>query len=96
MVRKKKYTKPFRESDRNYLLEDILLVILAATAVFIILMLAGCERRELYVYGDEFHSVELEVDWRKYADRDPDGMTVWFYPLDTEGTLILRSDRIYQ
>ena len=82
MARKKKYTKPFRESDRNYLLEDILLVVLVATFVFVLLMLAGCERRELYVYGDEFHSVELEVDWRRYADRDPDGMTVWFYPLD--------------
>ena len=88
MARKKKYTKPFRESDRNYLLEDILLVVLVATFVFVLLMLAGCERRELYVYGDEFHSVELEVDWRKYADRDPDGMTVWFYPLDTEGTVL--------
>lgn len=82
MARKKKYTKPFRQSDRNYLLEDILLVVLVATIVFVLLMLTGCERRELYVYGDEFHSVELEVDWRKYADRDPDGMTVWFYPLD--------------
>lgn len=82
MVRKNKYTKPFRQSDRNYLLEDILLVVLVATIVFVLLMLTGCERRELYVYGDEFHSVELEVDWRKYADRDPDGMTVWFYPLD--------------
>ena len=88
MARKKKYTKPFRESDRNYLLEDILLVVLVATFVFVLLMLAGCERRELYVYGDEFHSVELEVDWRRYADRDPDGMTVWFYPLDTEGTVL--------
>lgn len=44
-------------------------------------LLSGCERRELYVYGDNFQSVELEVNWRKYADRDPDGMTVWFYPL---------------
>jgi len=88
MARKKRYTKPFRESDRNYLLEDILLVVLVATIVFVLLMLTGCERRELYVYGDEFHSVELEVDWRKYADRDPDGMTVWFYPLDTEGTVL--------
>ena len=47
-----------------------------------VILLIGCERRELYVYGDEFFSVELNVDWRKYADRDPDGMTVWFYSLD--------------
>ena len=48
----------------------------------LLVLLTGCYRRELYVYGDEFHSVQLEVDWREYSDRDPDGMTVWFYPLD--------------
>lgn len=48
----------------------------------VILALSGCERRELYVYGDEFHSVTLDVDWREYSSTDPDGMTVWFYPLD--------------
>jgi len=46
------------------------------------LLLTGCDRRELYVYGDDFHSVELEVDWSNYVSNDPDGMTVWFYPLD--------------
>ncbi|MBR1503211.1 MAG: DUF5119 domain-containing protein [Prevotella sp.] len=50
----------------------------------------SCERRELYVYGDEFHSVDLEVDWRQYADRDPDGMTVWFYPLDDSANDVYR------
>lgn len=47
-----------------------------------LLLLSGCERRELYVYGDDFHSVELEVDWNDYDGGTPDGMTVWFYPLD--------------
>ena len=52
-------------------------------AAALALLLGACERRELYVYGDEFHSVILEVDWREYDEkRDPDGMTVWFYPLD--------------
>ena len=54
----------------------------ALVAALMLLALCGCERRELYVYGDEFHSVELDVDWRKYVSTDPDGMTVWFYPLD--------------
>lgn len=45
-------------------------------------LLTGCERRELYVYGDEFQSVELEVDWNGYDGGTPDGMTVWFYSLD--------------
>ncbi len=49
-------------------------------------LLVGCERRDLFVYGDEFHSVELDVDWQQYnASHDPDGMTVWFYPLDNSG-----------
>lgn len=48
----------------------------------VLLALCGCERRELYVYGNEYHSVELDVDWRRYVSTDPDGMTVWFYPLD--------------
>ena len=56
-----------------------------------LLLLFGCERRELYVYGDEFHSVELEVDWRQYQSTDPDGMTVWFYPIDTGRTQPYRS-----
>lgn len=50
----------------------------------LLLLLTGCDRRELYVYGDEFHSVELEVDWNGYDGGTPDGMTVWFYPLDHE------------
>lgn len=50
------------------------------------LLLSGCDRRDLFVYGDEFRSVVLDVDWREYdAPRDPDGMTVWFYPLDDPG-----------
>ena len=51
----------------------------------LLLLVTGCSRREMYVYGDEFRSVVLDVDWRQYADRDPDGMTVWFYPLDRSG-----------
>lgn len=57
----------------------------------LLLIACSCERRELYVYGDEFHSVELEVDWRQYSNSDPDGMTVWFYPLDSERTTPYRS-----
>ena len=55
------------------------------TILFTILLavvITSCERRELYVYGDEYTSVELNVDWRQYSATDPDGMTVWFYSLD--------------
>lgn len=47
-----------------------------------LLLLTGCERRELYVYSEEFKSASLDVDWRKYSSRNPDGMTLWFYPDD--------------
>ena len=50
--------------------------------LLIAIAFTSCERRDLYVYGDEFHSVTLDVDWRDYDDLDPGGMTVWFYPLD--------------
>lgn len=59
-------------NDKNLLIWLPLLVVL----------LTACERRELYVYGDEFHSVDLVVDWRDYSSTDPKGMTVWFYPVD--------------
>lgn len=44
-------------------------------------LLLSC-RRELYVFGDEFHSVTLDTDWRQYSSTNPDGMTVWFYSDD--------------
>ena len=88
MERFKRYRRKYPYGDRNYLLEDLLALLAAVTVVFVLLMLASCERRELYVFGDEFRSVDLNVDWRRYADRDPDGMTAWFYPLNTEGTVL--------
>ena len=71
--------------------DGILVLLSVAMLLLMLLAMASCERRELYVYGDEFHSVELEVDWRKYQSTPPDGMTVWFYPLDTERTAPYRS-----
>lgn len=63
--------------------------VLAAVAAGV-LLLAGCARRELWVYQDYFKNILLRIDWRSY-DRDkqlyphtpdPLGMTVWFYPTD--------------
>lgn len=51
-------------------------------ATLLVLLLTACHRRDLYVYGDEFYSVQLSVDWREYATHDPDGMTLWFWPED--------------
>ena len=65
-----------RRTDIGRTIAKLLLLLLA------VLLLPGCDRREMYVYGDEYRSVVLDVDWRSYSDSDPDGMTVWFYPLD--------------
>lgn len=63
--------------------------VLAAVAAGV-LLLAGCARRELWVYQDYFKNILLRIDWRSY-DRDkqlyphtpdPLGMTVWFFPID--------------
>ena len=64
-----------------------LTAILFGVVVILLLMLSllfsGCQRREMYVYGDEFHSVTMNVDWRELDDgSNPDGMTVWFWNLD--------------
>jgi len=78
--------------DRDDKYDGLLLLLYEALVILLaILLFSGCERRELSVYGDQFHSVALEVDWRQYASSDPDGMTVWFYPVDAERTSPYRS-----
>ena len=60
-------------------------------AVFLILLIVtACERRDLWLFGDQFKQVELDIDWRNYFrdsqlypnEPDPDGMTLWFFPKD--------------
>ena len=60
-------------------------------AVFLILLIVtACERRDLWLFGDQFKQVELDIDWRNYFrdsqlnpnESDPDGMTLWFFPKD--------------
>ncbi len=54
-------------------------------ALLLISMLAltSCERRDLWVYGDHFHSLRILVDWRTYLEREPLGMTAYFFPADS-------------
>jgi hypothetical protein len=53
-----------------------------AALLLTLLVFTNCERRELWVYGDQFHSLRLDVDWRKYQEYDPQGMTTYFFPDD--------------
>lgn len=60
------------------------------TALLLTLAVTGCERRDLWLYSDQFKQVEIEVDWRNYFrdqqlypnEPDPGGMTLWFFPKD--------------
>lgn len=79
--------RPYRRSSHRQqllaLLPRIVVLLLITTALILLAhLLVACERRDLYVYGDEFHNMELVVDWRDYSDTDPEGMTFWFYSLD--------------
>ena len=55
----------------------------------LIVVLTGC-RRDLWLYGDQFKQLEIDVDCRNYFraqqlkpnEPDPDGMTLWFFPKD--------------
>jgi len=54
-----------------------------AALLLTLLALTNCERRDLWVYGDQFHSLRIVVDWRKYHEYDPNGMTTYFFPADS-------------
>lgn len=69
----------------SYRHTSALLRLLAVAMPLLLIALSSC-RRDLYVYGDEFYSVTLDVDWRDFDSYDPDGMTVWFYNLDEPGS----------
>ena len=67
-------------------------IYLVSSLLLLLAVVAGC-RRDLWVYQDDFKSVELNIDWRNYFREwgihpyvspasDPDGMTVWFFPKD--------------
>lgn len=64
-----------------------------AAAAALLMLTTGCERRELFVYQDNFKQVEVNIDWRNYfrelyinpnvtPAEDPGGMTIWFFPRD--------------
>ena len=68
----------------DFIMVCLVTLTVSLMTVLLILLITSCERRDLYVYGDEFHSLTLHVDWHDYADRNPDGMTAWFWPRETD------------
>lgn len=83
MRRYERYYRHWMRELVRFLTVCVICFAISAAMIFMILAVAGCERRDLYIYGDEFHSLTLEVDWHEYASRNPDGMTTWFWPKES-------------
>ena len=47
-----------------------------------LLMLTSCEHKELCYYHPHAAKVKVVFDWRDAPQADPDGMCVYFYPLE--------------
>ena len=56
---------------------------IALTLILLMLLLTAC-RRDLWVYTDDLHQVDLVTDWSE-ATELPDGMTWWFMKDDHTG-----------
>ena len=77
-------------NDKNILIATVTSFAFYIVLLIVMLLFSSCERRELYVFGDELHNVYLDVDWTDYVpgrpEAKPDNMTVWFYPDSGERT----------
>ena len=45
---------------------------------------SSCEHKDLCYHHPHTKTVRVEFDWRDAPDANPDGMCVFFYPLDGE------------
>lgn len=72
----------------------------------LLVLVMGC-RRDLWVYQDNYKSVELDIDWRNYFREwginpyvdpapDPAGMTVWFFPRDGRKSMSYTTSQVRQ
>lgn len=50
-------------------------------------VLASCEHKELCFNHPHTAKIRVEFDWRNAPDANPEGMSVWFYPMEEDGTL---------
>jgi len=68
---------------------------LSAACLFIVLLslvAVSCDHKELCYHHDHKLTLRLAFDWRDAPEASPQGMVVWFYPIEgTEGA-ILRID----
>ena len=48
------------------------------------LLLAACEHKELCYHHPHVTTIRVAFDWREAPKADPEGMCVFFYPLEEE------------
>ena len=81
-------------------------IYLALSLLVLLVLMMGC-RRDLWVYQDNYKSVELDIDWRNYfrewgihpyvdPAEDPAGMTVWFFPRDGRKSMSYTTSQVRQ
>lgn len=81
-------------------------IYLALSLLVLLVLMMGC-RRDLWVYQDNYKSVELDIDWRNYFREwginpyvdpapDPAGMTVWFFPRDGRKSMSYTTSQVRQ
>lgn len=70
-------------SSRHNPIRTLLTVLLAV-------LITACERRDLWVYGDDLSLLTLVTDWSR-CNETPGGMTYIFFPKDGQGTRVQRT-----
>lgn len=69
----------------------LLRLTVAVAAVLMLLTPTACRQKGLVCPAGESHVVEVVFDWEAAPNADPEGMTVWFFPI-TAGGRIWRFD----
>lgn len=54
------------------------------TMIFALFMISGCTHKELTYKYPIMQRVRVEFDWRNFPEADPEGMCVFFYPIEGE------------
>ena len=50
--------------------------------IWVILLLASCNHKELCYHHPHTAKVRVDVDWSRFVEEEPTGMTVMVYPAD--------------
>lgn len=61
-------------------------------SVLVFLLLASCDHKDLCYHHDHRITLRVVFDWRDAPEASPEGMVVWFYPMDNTNSDVIRID----